>query len=212
MMEQLKAWKEENNLQQPEEDAPIQLEDPLDPEKEGSGGEESGNAVESGDSLLQSAAENGTGGEKTPEAGSGQNNGSSKEVLLYFASADGTSLEAETRAVNAGEGIARAAVRELIAGPDNAGLYPTIPAATILEDINITPDGLCTVDFSPELIEDHPGGSLAERLTVYSIVNTLSQFDSVNKVQILVGGRRVNTLAGHCDIAEAMARYDGIIK
>ncbi|MEG1537967.1 MAG: GerMN domain-containing protein, partial [Clostridiales bacterium] len=115
------------------------------------------------------------------------------------------------RHINSGEGVARTTIQELIAGPTSQTLYPTIPSSTILEDINITKDGLCIVDFSPELVEDHPGGSLAEQLTIYSIVNTLTQFDSVDKVRILVGGRVIESIAGHCDTTQAMARYEDII-
>lgn len=134
-----------------------------------------------------------------------------REVVLYFASADGEALEAEVRSIPRQEGIARATVNQLISGPKADGLLPTIPAATILEDINIK-DGVCIVDFSEELRSDHPGGLKSEQLTVYSIVNTLSQFDSVNQVRILVDGKAVESLAGHVDVSEAMAPYDSLVK
>lgn len=214
MMDQLKTWKEDNNINNPDGSSQFQVQDQLNPGEENTPSEEgqdNGQTVANGQ---QSPIENTVEGEEAADEDTqqGENDTNTKEVVLYFASADGASLEAELRSVNAGAGIARAAINELIAGPSSENLYPTIPAATILEDINITSDGLCIVDFSPELIEDHPGGSLAEQLTVYSIVNTLSQFDSVDKVQMLVGGQVVDTLAGHCDITEAMARYDDIIK
>lgn len=134
-----------------------------------------------------------------------------REVVLYFASSDGEALEAEVRSIPRQEGIARATVNQLIAGPKADGLLPTIPAATILEDINIK-DGVCIVDFSEELSANHPGGLKNEQLTVYSIVNTLSQFDSVNQVRILVDGKAVESLAGHVDVSEAMAPYESLIK
>lgn len=137
--------------------------------------------------------------------------GEMREIVLYFASADGEALEAEVRSIPRQEGIARATVNQLISGPKAEGLLPTIPAATILEDINIR-DGICTVDFSGELSSNHPGGLKNEQLTVYSIVNTLSQFDSVKQVRILVDGKAVESLAGHVDVSEAMAPYDSLIK
>lgn len=134
-----------------------------------------------------------------------------REIVLYFASSDGEALEAEVRSIPKEEGIARATVNQLIYGPKTEGLLPTIPAATILEDINIK-DGVCIVDFSEELRSDHPGGLKNEQLTVYSIVNTLSQFDSVEQVRILVDGKAVESLAGHVDVSEAMAPYDSLVK
>ncbi|GAW91269.1 GerMN domain-containing protein [Calderihabitans maritimus] len=134
------------------------------------------------------------------------------DIVLYFSDPEGRGLVAETRTIPKVEGIARATVQELILGPDvESGLRPTIPPGTVLRDINIRPDGLCRVDFSRELINNHPGGSLEEQLTVYSIVNTLTQFPTVERVEILVEGRYVDTIAGHVDVSEAMARNDGII-
>jgi hypothetical protein len=88
-------------------------------------------------------------------------------VVLYFANEDGQ-LVAEQREIPKVVGIARETIRELILGPENGMLDPTIPAGTTLLDIDVN-EGLCTVDFSKELITAHSGGSGSEYLTVYSI-------------------------------------------
>ena len=129
--------------------------------------------------------------------------GEGREVVLYFASSDGKSLEAETRKIPKQEGMARATINELIAGPADDSLMPTLPAATILDDINIA-DGVCTVDFSSELLDDLPDDQQAQMLALYSIVNTLSQFDSVDYVRILVNGRALDSLAG-VDVSTVIA-------
>lgn len=134
-----------------------------------------------------------------------------REIVLYFADESGTYLQQETRKIPKNESIARTTIAALIDGPTGSGLLPTIPAATILDDINIK-EGLCTVDFSSELIDNHPGGMTAEELTVYSIVNTLTQFQSVDEVKILVDGKEVNSIAGHVDVSTAMARNYDIMK
>src|SRR5947209_5168592 len=47
----------------------------------------------------------------------------------------------------------------------------------------------------------HPGGSSSELLTVYSIVNALtSNLPTITRVQILVDGKEVDSLAGHVDL------------
>ncbi|MGI9952959.1 GerMN domain-containing protein [Moorellaceae bacterium AZ2] len=135
------------------------------------------------------------------------------KVVLYFSDPTGQKLVAEERLIPKVEGIARATVEELIKGPaPGSQLLPTIPEGTVLKDINIRPDGLARVDFSKELVENHSGGSLGESLTVYSIVNTLTQFPTVKQVQILVEGQYVETIAGHLNVSSAMTRNEAIIK
>jgi spore germination protein GerM len=102
---------------------------------------------------------------------------------------------------------------ELIAGPEEgSALLATIPGGTFLRDINVREDGVAVVDFSRGLISGHPGGSLGEMLTVYSIVNTLTQFPRVQSVQFLVEGRQVDTLAGHFSLVEPLSRDTSLIK
>ncbi|NLW06567.1 MAG: GerMN domain-containing protein [Clostridia bacterium] len=139
--------------------------------------------------------------------------GETIQVVLYFSDPTGNYLVAEERSLPKVEGIARATIEELIRGPElSSQLLPTIPAGTVLKDINIRPDGLARVDFSRELIANHSGGALGENLTVYSIVNTLTQFPSVKEVQFLVEGQYVNTIAGHVDVSAAMRRNEELIK
>ncbi len=135
--------------------------------------------------------------------------GETKEIALFFSDGTGEKLVLEMRDIAKTEGIARAVMQELIAGPSvESGLLPTIPVGTELLDINVRPDGVCIVDLSGELIVNHPGGSLNEEMTVYSVVNTLTQFPSIQEVQILVEGQNVETIAGHMDISTAMARNE----
>lgn len=139
--------------------------------------------------------------------------GETREIVLYFSDPEGKALVAEERTIPKVEGIARETIKELISGPHpESGLLGTIPAGTALRDINIRPDGLAIVDFTKELVTNFQGDSTSEILTVYSIVNTLTQFDTVDAVQILVDGQVVETLNGHVDVSEAMARDDAIIK
>jgi len=138
--------------------------------------------------------------------------GETKEIALYFSDESGQYLVCEMRDIPKVEGIARAAMQELIAGPSvESGLLPTIPVGTELLDINVRPDGVCIVDFSGELVVNHPGGSMNEEMTVYSVVNTLTQFPTIKEVQILVDGQKVETIAGHMDVSTTMARNEELI-
>lgn len=122
------------------------------------------------------------------------------DVVLFFSDQTGDYLKTENRQINMVPGLARAAVQELIKGPGSKNLSSTMPEGTTLRDINIQ-DGLCTVDLSQEFRDNHWGGSSGEILTVYSLVNTLTQFPTVEKVEILVEGQKIDTLAGHMDLS-----------
>ncbi|MZP28240.1 hypothetical protein GTO91_00695 [Heliobacterium undosum] len=138
--------------------------------------------------------------------------GPEQAIMLYFADAKGQNLVVEKRSISKTGSIAKAAVNELIKGPViHSGALPTIPTGTRLIDININKEGLCTVNLSKELQKNHQGGSASEALTVYSIVNTLTQFQAVQKVQLLVEGKKIETLAGHMDVSQAMARKNSMI-
>lgn len=138
-------------------------------------------------------------------------NGETKKIALYFKDAAGK-LVLEERTIPKVEGIARSVMEELIRGPAQAGLEATLPAGTRLLDINVRPDGLAIVDFSGELITKLPASEKAEKLAVYSIVNTLTQFPTVETVELRVDGQRVSTLLGYVDINENLVRDTSLIK
>lgn len=128
------------------------------------------------------------------------------KVILFFSNKDASGFVQEERKINKASGLAKETILELIKGPKdkNKGVI-TIPQGTKLNNIVIK-DSICYVDFSKELQKNHWGGSAGEYMTVYSIVKTLCQFSSINKVQILIEGNKVTTLAGHIDISKPMER------
>lgn len=116
------------------------------------------------------------------------------QVTLYFATPQADGVLPETRTMLVSDGaVARAAVMGLIWGPQSADLRATIPEGTRLLGISIA-NGLCTVDFSKEFVDNHPGGSAGEIMTLTSILKTLQAFPSIEKVQILVEGQKGATL------------------
>jgi spore germination protein GerM len=122
---------------------------------------------------------------------------------LYFTNQDGQSLKAEERSLvrhdNAVE-HARSIVDALIEGP-RSELLPTLPAETKVLSLYVTEDGIAFVDFDRIIREKHPGGSLSELFTVFSVVNSISlNVPEVEATKILIEGREVKTLAGHIDI------------
>ncbi len=60
---------------------------------------------------------------------------------------------------------------------------------------------------SAEIAKNHPGGSIDEILTVYTMVNGADRESAEHHaVQILIDGHEVDTLAGHVDLRRPLAR------
>ena len=134
------------------------------------------------------------------------------EIVLYFADDNGQFLIPETRRIKkTNNDLAKQAVLELIKGPASSNLYPTIPPTTIINALYIS-DRIAYIDFSPELIKNHPGGSTGELLTVNSLVLTLTSFPDIDKVQILVDGRSKDTLVGHVDVSMPLERDESWLR
>ena len=49
-------------------------------------------------------------------------------------------------------------------------------------------------------------------MLIGSIVNTLTDFPEVKKVQILIDGASVETLSGHLDLSEPLPRMTELLK
>ena len=125
-----------------------------------------------------------------------------RTVRLFFADPETTALREESRQLPQGVTAVEEAMRlldELIRGPGEA-LAPTIPEGTRVRQLHIDGEGTAYVDFTRELQANHAGGTAGELLTIYSIVDTLaSNLEQVKRVQLLVEGAEINTLAGHVD-------------
>jgi hypothetical protein len=109
------------------------------------------------------------------------------EVRVYFSRDEKVSTAG--RAVASAD-VERAAVEMLLEGTDafetDIGMTSAIPEGTELLDVTVD-DGHATVDLSSEFASG--GGSLSMQLRVAQIVFTLTQFDAVESVTILLDGQ-----------------------
>jgi spore germination protein GerM len=128
-------------------------------------------------------------------------------VTLYFPSATGDTLTAETREI---VDTKRAADRgaqilaALLQGPKTEGALPALPKDTTLRQLWVRDDGNAYADFSEEFMGGAGGGSADEILTVYSIVNSLTaNIPAIQRVGILVSGRERATF-GHLDLSRPL--------
>jgi hypothetical protein len=136
-----------------------------------------------------------------------------RRIVLYFADSDARSLVTERREVPFGDTLeesVESTLRALLAGPEDRGGVPVLPAEVRLEQTYFADESATLyLDFSPALVTQHPGGSAAEYHTIRALVRTVAaNFPDVAQVQILVDGQPIDTLAGHYDQSKPIAVSD----
>lgn len=128
------------------------------------------------------------------------------DVRLYFAR--GEELGVAGRTVT-GPGVAREALADLVAGTTaeeaELGLTSAVPDGTEVLGVDIA-DGLATVDLSDAFTSG--GGSLSMSMRVAQVVFTLTQFDTVDRVTIRIGGEEVDGIGGEGVPASDLTRAD----
>lgn len=109
------------------------------------------------------------------------------ELTLYFADETGQYLVEEKREVvhSINTSMERLIVEQLLEGPQKAGCVATIPPETKLLNISVT-DNVCYVNFDSAFLNNSLGGK--EEIPIYSIVDSLTQLTTVNRVQLSVNG------------------------
>jgi spore germination protein GerM len=138
-----------------------------------------------------------------------------KIVTLFFSEEEGEYLVEEKREIlktGRVEEEAKETVAELIKGPKGK-LIPVLPSHTRLLTLQIDKDGVAKVNFDKTLSKEHPGGSSAEMLTLYSIVNSLTgNFPQIKRVQILIDGKEAESIAGHISLKQPVSSNPSIVK
>lgn len=130
-------------------------------------------------------------------------------ATLFYVDGDGTMLVPFRREVTLGQGTVEQGRRILLAQLRDAppeGLVNPVPDGTSLRAFFVTGTGDAFVDLSAEAASNHPGGSQSELLTVYAVIHAVTDnLPAVRRVQILVNGHEVDTLAGHVDLRQPLA-------
>lgn len=125
-------------------------------------------------------------------------------IRLYFANMDNTKLKLEIRYIDSAEAkkstsnLASVIVSELIKGPsDETAFKRTIPAEAKLRTPVSISAKVATVDMSKEFKTKHPGGKDAEKMTIYSIVNSLTELEGIQKVKFTIAGKEQKEYMGN---------------
>ncbi|WP_010243822.1 GerMN domain-containing protein [Acetivibrio cellulolyticus] len=135
-----------------------------------------------------------------------------KTITLYYGNANADGVVAEKRVVEVGKDIQieRVVFEELQKAPKTKQLHSTIPEGTKLISV-VTEDGICTLDLSKEFVDNSPGGSAGESMTLCSIINSLTELPGINKVQFLIEGQKQEVYI-HAVFDEPFARNEEMIK
>lgn len=127
-------------------------------------------------------------------------------VVVYVPISEGNTYRWEAKPVPVGteEDPLRVAVEHLLITRDTP-----FPQGTRLLRVKVE-DGIAEVDFSRELVDNFPGGSTTEALIVESLCRTLAQFADVQKVRVLVEGKKIDTIGEHIDLSEPVPVRQGL--
>lgn len=108
-------------------------------------------------------------------------------IKLYFSNKAGNGLVIEEREVQYSSNISmeKLIVEQLLEGPKADGAVSAIPHSTKLVSVTTT-NGICYVNFDESFLNQVY--EIAEPIVIYSIVDSLSEIPTVNKVQISVNG------------------------
>ena len=126
------------------------------------------------------------------------------EFTLYFAAPDGKKLRrfaTQMRYDHSSMRPEQAVLNALIRGPSADGYAPSLSKDTQIRSTYIR-DGVCMVDFNQGFLEKIPDQHFS--LNLYSVVNSLSELEEVNKVQITVDGKPVEKGPDGVKMSEAL--------
>lgn len=93
--------------------------------------------------------------------------------------------------------------------PDNDTLHSTLPTGTEILDLSIE-NGQCTLDLSSDFLRNRPETDDGERMTILALVNTLTDFADIDRVQFYVEGQQLATYY-HMDLSLVYVREEQVV-
>lgn len=119
------------------------------------------------------------------------NTSETRELTLYFIDKKTNLLAPEMRKIKVTDQLplAQYIITELINGTTNENYRNVLDPRTTLNGVTIT-DNICFVNFQPNFLTRNEDTKEEELLTVYAVVNSLTQLDSIGRVQFLIDGKK----------------------
>ncbi|MDR1531676.1 MAG: GerMN domain-containing protein [Clostridiales bacterium] len=134
-------------------------------------------------------------------------------IKLYFADIKINRLAPEGRMVqvNPDQPREKYVMEQLLAGTTQSGLSNVIPPETKIISVK-TDEGICYVNLSADFISKQSGSPEIVRLSVYSIVNSLTELGNVKKVQFWIDNKVVEGFSGIFDLSKQIDRDESVIR
>ena len=130
-------------------------------------------------------------------------------ATLYYVAEDGMSLVGVQREVPFGETVLDQA-RQIVdahSSPSRRRLSPPSHPETTLRALYLTERGDAFVDLSADVAPSTPAARSTSSLRCTRLVNALTtNLPAVTRVQILIDGKEVDTLAGHVDLRHPLQK------
>ena len=116
------------------------------------------------------------------------NNIQEANLTLYFASESGDGLVRETQHVyySSNTSIEKLVMEQLLDGPRSSNAQAAIPSGTNLVSVSVM-DGVCLVNLDEGFLAQN--FEIREDVIIYSIVDSLTELETVKTVQIAVNGK-----------------------
>ncbi len=131
------------------------------------------------------------------------------DITLYFRTKDSDKLHKTVRSVKVADQqpLEYYIVSGLIKGPEEKGSVAVLSKDTELLSVDTEGD-ICFVNMNSNFIEKNAGEK--GKYAIYSIVNSLTELDNINRVQFLIEGKKVHKF-GDMDIFGIYERNREII-
>ncbi len=133
------------------------------------------------------------------------NNIQEANLTLYFASITGDGLVRETQHVyySSNTSIEKLIMERLLDGPKSSNARSAIPDNTDLISVSVM-DGVCLVNLGEGFLTQN--FEIKEDVIIYSIVDSLTELDTINTVQIAVNGKTNITYREKMSLSEYYKR------
>jgi len=129
-------------------------------------------------------------------------------IDVYYADSQAQYLVGEKRVISR-ENKLMDALFELLKLPTDTDLVRIIPETTKILGITVE-NGIADIDLSQEFLDDRFISDTVDILLVYSVVNTMTEFNEIDAVNFFVEGQKLDIL-GELDIKNPIYRRNDLI-
>lgn len=144
-------------------------------------------------------------------SGSSINTYENVDLVLYFADKQGDSLveKSYSKVYSKNVSMEKYILEQLVKGPSEDDVTRTLPSDLKIISV-ITKDGICYVSLDEKFLDENV--DVNPEVEIYSIVNSLCELTTVNKVQISINGEMQKQLHNSISLKQLFSRNLDIVK